>query len=75
MGIGELWAFFRAFPQAVKLLSQISDDLKQLRQDRIDTAIAEINKKVDETLHNILNASSDTERRKLALEYAQRTSI
>jgi hypothetical protein len=58
----------------VKILGNIHDTLKQLRQESIDRELAQIRKDVSITLNQIDGAKTNEERRKLALDLVNRIS-
>jgi len=72
MGVAEIILFIRSLPEMVKVLGQINESLKQLKQDFIDKEIQDIRKDVSIVLIQIESAKTNEERRKLALDLANR---
>jgi hypothetical protein len=74
MGFAELVLFIKSLPEMVKVLGNIHDTLKQLRQESIDRELAQIRKDVSITLNQIDGAKTNEERKKLALDLVNRIS-
>lgn len=74
MGIGEIIAFIRALPEAVKILGQIVNSLEQLKQDSINRQIEIIKSDVTTTLKQIEKAGTNEERKRLSIDLANRMS-
>ena len=74
MGFMEIVAFIRALPEMVKILGEVADSLKQLRQDSIDKELAKIKADVSETIKQIEGAKTNEDRKRLSMELAIRMS-
>lgn len=75
MGITEIFAFIRSFPEAVHVLGRIADALIGLRTDAIQKELDHIKSDVATTLKQIEGAPTNEERKRLAHELAVRMSI
>lgn len=74
MGLAELFAFFRALPELVKVMGEVVSSLKQLKQDSVDRELEKIRSDVSTTLKQIEGAQTNEDRRRLAMELATRMS-
>ncbi len=74
MGFAELVAFFKALPEAVKLIRELVDAVKGLHSSAIDKELETIRKDVSDTIYKIEGAKTNEDRKKLALELVTRMS-
>lgn len=74
MGIAEIFAFFRALPELVKVMGEVVSTLKQLKQDQVDKELEKIKSEVATTLKQIEGAQTNEDRKRLSMELAIRMS-
>lgn len=70
MGIAEIFAFFKALPEMVRVLGQINESLIQLKRDSINKELESIKTEFNKKIHLLIIAKDDNERRKAILDLA-----
>jgi hypothetical protein len=68
MGIAEIIAFLKALPEMVKVLGDISDNLKQLKIDSINKELETIKNDVAIKIQTLTLAKTDDERKKAIID-------
>lgn len=74
MVFADIVAFIKALPKMIDMLRELIDSVKDLRYSAIDKELETIKRDVAETIHKIEGAKTNEERKKLALELANRMS-
>lgn len=70
----ELMAFFAALKEISSTLKLLTEEVKQMRRDAIDSALSDIKKDVNDTLSKIQSAQTKEDRLRLAVELNSRLS-
>jgi len=68
MGIAEIFAFFKALPELVKVMGEVVSSLKQLRQDSINRELDSIRNEFDTNIKKLTMAVNDEQRKKALLD-------
>lgn len=70
----EIMAFFASIKEIAKAVNLLTEEVKGMRQDAINSALDNIRKDVNETITQIQNAKSNEDRAKLARDLNARIS-
>lgn len=70
----ELMAVFASIKEIAKAINLLTEEVKKLRQDAIDSELSDIKKDVNETISKIQNAKTNEDRARLAAELNSRIS-
>lgn len=68
MGMAEIIAFIRALPELVKVMGEVVNALRQMKQDAIDRELEKIRNEVDSNIQKLTAAKTDEERKKILLD-------
>lgn len=66
--MAEIFAFLKALPKIVDLLSDINQSLKDLKREAMDKAIDSIKNEYNGKIQALMKAVSDDERKKALLD-------
>jgi len=74
MNLALIVEFFSALPKLVNLVSQLNDEIKQLRLTKQSDELMKYKEDVSNILSQIQKAKTDEERKKLSMELALKLS-